>query len=400
MPKRDKKTRPWAELRKLRLRMEAQKNEEWYNSLTGRALYEMETQSLMNQTVIDRPVNLSMNNVTMTLTKGSGKKKEEKEKIKSVDPVTVMTDCMVDGAVVLRVRTSWTDLEIEDFQNVAELKIDGEGFIKFIRIQYLTLDANGKVGPWFRRDYEKKKANDPKSGKEKTISVRIDYPPVKKLADFDTLSPDQLTTVEIDFIPFVAQVWDTAQESFLIKKKRAFLELERVTMEISGENSKHSRRKLMVKAPAATELTLADLDDEINLLGDNGDAFYPDPHAAVINGFFKEQETQIEAIENATGVVATEKIVALSGVSRITAMKSLIDLSQKIRTKFIDLMILLEDLFKEHKIDTRQLTILVPPLGMLIVDVNNQATLLEVARAKGYISEYEERESIRQMLSL
>jgi len=400
MPKREQTGRPFQELTRLRRLMDAKKNEEWYEELTGRDIYEMDTISLMNQTVIDRPITLAMSNVTMTLTTGKGKAKDnEKSEIKSIDPESTMTNCMVDGRIVIRIRTGWDDLEIEDDANIAILEIDGKGYVKFIRIQYLILLPNGKPGGWFRRDYKKIKVINEKTSEEQEVSVRIDYPEVKKLEEFEKLSETDIKVEIIPFIPFVAQTWNKAQRSFL-KQKRAFLELERVSIEISGENEKHSRRKLFVKAPTGIKIEVADLGDEINQLDEKGNAFYPDPHAAVIEGFFKERKDQIQAIENATGVVATEKIVALSGVSRVTAMKSLIDLSQKIRKKFIDLMIQIENLFHEQDIDKRQLTILVPPLGMLIVDVNNQAALLQQAHEDGHISDYELRESTRQMLSL
>ena len=411
MPQREPQGKPYSEISRLRKKLESQKNEEWYCSLTSRDLYEMETQSLMNQTVIDRPIQLAMSNVTITLSSGAGTAKDEqKEELKSIDPEAIMTDCMVDGRVILKVRTSWTDLEIEDNDTVKELRIDGEGKIEFLRFQYQTTLENGKPGPFFRRDYSKVKVMRPNlqgedyedniEEQEVTISVKIDYPLVKRETDFDKLAPDEIVIEEIPYIPFVAQTWNKDQVGFLTKKKNALLELERVTIEIGGENNKHSRRKLFIKAPALVELELGDLHSEINTLDKDGDAFYPDPHAAVIEGFFKEQQKAIEAIENATGVVATEKIVALSGVSRIIAMKSLVDLSHKIQKKFINLMILLEDLFREYNIDSRQITVFTPPLGVMITDVTNQAVLLTEALAKGYISDYEARESTRQMLSL
>ena len=401
MPVRQKQDEGFARLTKLRKSMEAQRNEEWFLALTGRDIYEMDTQNLMNKTVVDRPVTLAMNNVVVVLTSGKGKKKDkDKEEVKSLDPETIMIDCMVDGRVVIRIRNDWNDLEVEDNDNIADLKIDGKGNVVFIRIQFQTLLENGKPGLWFRRDYRKDIMINIETGNEEIRFVRVDYPLVKKLTDFDKIDPEEIIITEIPFIPFVAQTWNPAQNSFFNKKHRSFLELERVTIEISGENTKHSRRKLMVKLPSGTQKSLGDLDDQINLLDKEGDAFYPDPHAAVINGFFKEQETQTEAIENATGVVATEKIVALSGVSRITAMKSLIDLAQKIRAKFIRLNILLETLFQEHDIDSRKVTVLLPPLGMMIVDVNNQDALLKEAHKDEHIDDFEFRESRRQMLGL
>jgi len=400
MPKREPSINV-AELTRLRKRMIANQNSEWYKSLTGRILYEMDTINLMNKTVVDRPVNLSMGNVEITLTSGSGKSDDEqKYTVKSIDPETVMTDCMIDGRVVIRIQDSWDNLEIEPYDQINTLKLDGTGYVSFLRIQYQVELDNNKKGGWFRRDYKKLEFINEETGKRDIVYVRMDYPIVKHEKDFEKLDDSDIIVTEIPYIPFVAATWNTAQKDFLITKKRAFIELERVSIEISGENYKHSRRKLFIKATPHTDREVADLGDEINQIDKDGDAFYPDPHAAVINGFFTERKDQIEAIENATGVVATEKIVALSGVSRITAMKSLIDLSQKIRNKFIGLMILIEELFEKHNIDKRQITVLVPPLGMLIVDVNNQAALLETAKEKGYITEYEERESIRQMLSL
>lgn len=95
-----------------------------------------------------------------------------------------------------------------------------------------------------------------------------------------------------------------------------------------------------------------------------------------------------------------EKIVALSGISRMTAMKSLVDLAQKIRKKFLDLMISVEKLMVEQGIDDRKMTVLMPPLGMIITDVNNQGTLLDTAIGNGTIDDYEYRESYRQLLGL
>jgi hypothetical protein len=401
MPKRDDPNVSYLNLNRLRRRMQENENSEWYKSLTGRDLYEMDTINLMNKTVIDRPITLSLNNVEVTLTSGSGTAKDDdKEIVKSIDPESIMTDCMIDGRVVIRIQDSWDNLEVEPWDQIHTVETDGTGYISYLRIQYQIEVENNRQGGWFRRDYRKIEFIDFDTGRRDIVYVRIDFPIVKRPEDFEKVDPNEIIVTEIPYIPFVAMTWNKAQVDFLITAKRAFIELERVSIEISGENNKHSRRKLFIKAPAHTEKEVAELGNQINQLTPEGDAFYPDPHAAVINGFFKEKDDAIEAIENKTGVVATEKIVALSGVSRITAMKSLIDLSQKIRKKFIALMVLIEELFKEHDIDNRQMTVFVPPLGMLIVDVNNQDALLTVAHEDGDITDYEKREIRRQMLSL
>lgn len=400
----------------LRKEMEIAQTEKWFREITGRFIYEMYTRTLMNKTVVDRPVSLALNGIAVVI----GEKPDEtddgsisenvantpedekkKDDIKSIDPIDVMTNTMVDGAAVVRLGTGWKDLTVEKPEYIKILRTDGDGFITFLRLQYKVKVKGVKNGRWFRRDYFIKfridEAGNPIRD-ESMISYRQDWKKVDREGDFDSAEP--LPKVEINFIPFVAFEWNKAHQSFLEPKKKAFLELERVSGEISGENVKHSRRKLFVKIPKNTDLKLEYLGDNVNLLTEKGDAFYPDPHSAVINGFFKERDDEVSFIENATGVVATEKIVALSGVSRLTAMKSIIDLAKKIRKIFLDGMMRIEELFQKHGFDERDMLILFPPLGMLVVDVNNQDALLEKAFNAGDITEHERKESRRMMLGL
>lgn len=397
---------------------ELAKAHEIFKHIDGRDLYEMPSRTMMAHTVIDRPVSLALNDVAVVLKEDGDEpplkpkrrtenspdidEEKEKEEIKSVHPVEIMTNAMVDGVAVIKIDMGWEFIEIVPYWEIARVQTDGKGLIKFLRIQFREVDDNGKKGLWFRRDYVKEPILEERE--DGTFEVtgmqafRIDWPKVRRVEDFEQNGP--ISKTEIEFIPFVAFEWNKRHESFLMPSKFAFIELERVSREISGENVKHSTRKLFVKDSNAADAELGVLGDQVNLLSEKGDAFYPDPHAAVIQGFFKERKDAVEFIENATGVVATEKIVALSGVSRITAMKGLVDLSKKIRRIFTDGMIETEQIYNDNDIDPRKMTILYPPIGMMIVDVNNQSALLKEAKDDGIISDHEYRESIRMMLSL
>lgn len=383
MPKRDNPNIEANILIEAKKRTEAIRAMDWFKKLTGRIIYETPTISLMNKTVIDRPVTLALNGTTI-------------EPETSLSPIETMTNSMVDGFAVARLGPGWEFIELVPFHEITILELDGLDFIKFIRFEY---PIDGEEGDrWFRRDYFKIDEFNEKGQKIGETAFVRDWGIVRKQEDFDQKDPIP-EAIAIEFIPFVAFPWKN-MESFFERIKLAVIHLEGVANEISTENIRHSTRKLFIKAPTGTTKEVVDFNDAINLLTQDGDAFYPDPHSAGMVSIFKEEKKVSEAIENATGVIATEKIVALSGVSRMIAMKSLTDLAKEIRSVFTKGMIRIETIF--NRADSRSGTLLInyQPIAMVVTDPLNQYELLEKAHLRDQISDHEFREATRVMLSI
>lgn len=371
-----------------RRRAEESRAMEWFAELTGREIYEEKTVSLVNRKIIDRPVRMALTGTTFTI--------NGEAKTISLNPVDVMTDSLVDGYAVVRLGPGWEYLSPVQFDTISEISVDGLGQISFLRFQYIVETASGDR--YFRRDYFVRLIYDERGRPVGKRSYYQDWELVRKIGDFNKIQPGE--EIEIAFIPFVVFPWRKF-ESFYEAIKKAILQVENVTTEISGENLKHSKRKLFVKLPTGTDVEIEDLGDNINKLTAEGDAFYPDPHSSAMDSFFKEKDGIVEAIEDATGVIATEKIVALSGVSRMFAMRSLIDFGKEIRNIFTLGMVRIESIFNEYGAGPKQkLLINYQPIAMAVADPVNQYELLTQALEANDINEHEKREAVRMMLSL
>lgn len=387
--------------------------DKWLKSITGRFLYEMPTVTMKARNVVDKPVSQALCDVRFQLIndKNKKKKKKDKEEFISFQAIDIATNTMVDGFSVVRLGPGWDFITIEPALNIRILETDAKGHIIFIRIQHLVDDVEGKP-VWFRRDYWQEiiKIEDDFTNVEESEKkfFRRDWPLVRKETEFADIEKegqeeiDEKTVVtEIPFIPFVAFEWNSRHESFLLPARDAFIELERVSIEISGENHDHHTRKLYVTGAPQTEILPADLGERVNILNTGDKAFYPDPHAQAMNSFFKERDDQERFIENFTGVIATEKIATLSGISRIIAMTSLVKLAKKIREVLLAGLIRIEEIFNGIEgVESKELLVLFSPLGMMIVDVNNMSALLKEAKEDGHIDEHEHREIVRMMISL
>ncbi len=373
------------ELIEARKQMEKAGADEWFKKLTGREVYEAPSVSLTAHTIVDRPVKLALNGTTFTPDI-------------SIDPVLTMIDCLVDGKVVIRLGPGWDDLTIEPHEHIHTVKNDGKGFVEALRIQYVIEDKKEKGRTLiYRRDYIKIPEKDEMGRIIGEHSFVLNYPLFKTEEAADKGVPNRITPIE--FIPFVAIEW-IRQISFLYDLRKALLRTEGVQDEISTENRRHSTRKLMMKLPTNTDIQVTELNEQINKLPVDGDAFYPDPHSAGMESIFKEKENIVTNIENATGVIAAEKMNFLSGVSRMWAMKSLTDFAKDIRKRFTDGMITIETIFKQADFRSEKIQIIYQPIAMPVTDVTNQYNILREAREDGVIDLIEYRESVRQMLSL
>jgi len=276
-------------------------------SLDGRALYEMDFISQMPDLLINRPVNMAMHRTIVNYP------------VKAVD---IMRNCLIDGGVIL---------EVGDKDHVAiqkyVTKVDYDAFtddLVFLEIKYVFEASTGEnlwhIEHWY-------KFSD-------GTGLYIQYKPTNNGDDSNKWVMD--FEIMVPVFPYVGIPW-VEHESFLKKPKSAMVRLELAYRVVGVENIERMGLSLFIEGVQdVNEIKTAPrkMGRRVHILPPDSKFHSPNPDAPGMELMVIEMVKLHEAIEAATGVVTTEKLATLSGISRIIAEKPLIILAEEIRDRF------------------------------------------------------------------
>lgn len=341
------------------------------NRMDGRGLYEMESLSLVNKYLINRPVNYAFHRTLINY---------------SVKPIDIMRACLIDGQVILKVDDS-EHIKMEEFVSKATWD-DFTDELNFVEIKYVYEEAIGK-------DYYHVEQYIKLSDGQAQWIVYEPVPPEAPEANWKV----KLSTT-LPVFPYVGIRW-IFNESFLMPLKTAIIRLESAYRVIGAENIERMGLSLYLEGVRnAEDIKTAPrkMGRRVHILPKDSKFHSPSPDAPGMELMVVELENLQTAIEKASGVVATEKLATLSGISRTIAEKPLIMLADELRSRFTGGMVEVEELSKamggapDLKISYRQLK--------YIEDRNSYLNILDKAKEAEAISDEEYAIELRMLLDL
>lgn len=281
------------------------------DSMDGRELYELETISLYNKYLVDRPVNYAFHRVMVNY---------------PVSPIDIMRDCLIDGQVILRVADA-EHIRIEQY--VSRVEWDAfDNTLNFIEIKYVYQDGG--------RDYYHVEHYIKNPDNTATWTV---YKPLRGNGTSEELVVDY--TIELPLFPFVGIQW-VFNTSFLMPPKAALIRLELAAQVIGAENVDRMGLALYLEGIRNVEDIKSaprKMGRRVHILPKDAKFHSPGSDAPGMELMVIEYNNLISAIEKATGVVSTENLASLSGVSRMIAENPLIILAEELRNRFTNGMV-------------------------------------------------------------
>ena len=289
--------------------MEQKDIEEFQNTLrklTGRDLYNLETLSLMNKFLINRPISYSLHRARLNY---------------PLSPMEVMKSCLLDGTVFIRVEDA-THMRIEKHVYLGTWDIFDE-ILNKVEIRFLYTQGNQDfthVETWERLE-----------GGARQIVFAPVIGNVVRVADLK-----EAFTMDFPLFPFVGIRWIDS-ESFLEPLKESVIRLEAAFQVIGAENIDRMGLALYLEGVRNVEdikTAPRKMGRRIHILPKDSKFHSPGSDAPGMELMLAELENLNSAIEKASGVVSTEKLASLSGISRQIAENPLIILSDEIRNRF------------------------------------------------------------------
>ncbi len=242
-----------------------------------------------------------------------------------VAPQKIMRNVLIDG---------WTVVKIGDPENIKiqehvwEVRYDrSSSILDYVRIQYQVEESPGQIDSrkmWYREDWHRWWNGTAWIGYVEIFKVVLNE------KDFEVVF-----TYEFPFWPFVAFRW-VDDESIIEPVKFSVIRLEGVSLQVEGENTRHSGRKLFIIGIRKGEnrLTPREISERINYLPENCEAYYVDSDTGGVGLMFEEQEKLDAYIERTTSVISIRQLAGLSGESRQIAEQPLVMLAEDIRMQF------------------------------------------------------------------
>lgn len=279
------------------------------DALTGRELYEMQTLSLVNRFLIDRPISRAFRKTLINY---------------EVKPIDIMRSCLIDGFVFLRV---------EDIEHISILKFVTKGVwdeftgdIILIETKYVYYDEQ------YRKDmYHIERFEQIGEGMLHTVFQPVDP------SDVNDEKKWVISTVSTfpRFI-FVGIRW-IDDLSFLMPLKENIINLERAYRVIGAENIERMGLQLYISGVRNLEDIKSAprrMGRRVHILPTDADFHSPGSDAAGMELMIAEIVNLTAALEKASCVVAAEKLAVLSGISRSIAEEPLNALAEGLRDLF------------------------------------------------------------------
>ena len=276
-------------------------------SMTARELYEMGSYTNAVKYIVNRPVNHAMHG-----TEGNY----------GVDPVNVMRNALIDGRAYYKV-------ESQEYIQFDKYVVDAIVDVFSNRIDYLMVCYpvevdDGKTMYWW-------------ASYERTLVGECLYT-TYYLTDSSDVRKEDLSVedqYELIDIPYVCAVWNEGV-SIIDEARTALIRLE-VVARVIGEENMDNRVRYLVGGDDITKIGSAPRrwGRPFRILPPNSSVENPASDTAAINLLTHEEAELWNNIEKSTGVVSTEKLATLSGVSRVIAEKPLLMLCDNVRASFM-----------------------------------------------------------------
>ena len=341
-------------------------------NMTGRDLYEMNSKSLVAKYIVDRPVDYALHGTEINY---------------PVDPILVMRNCLIDGAVYLRVEGSKA-IKIEDYVSKAEWNpISDE--LEFIERKWLYEDESDGQEYWHIEHYILLPDGEARF---------IEYMPVDDDSKPDTWVVD--TSIIVPFFPYVGISW-VAFQSFVETYKDNIIRQEAAFNVIASENIERMGLQLYIE-------NIRNVDDikyaprrfgrRVHVLPKDATFHSPSSDPAGVQLMIEELDRLDRALERASGVVSTERLASLSGVSRMVAERPLIILATDIRKRFEKGMQSVVEKIRTIE-PAPELEVSYKPLT-IVEDTDKRLRLLDRAIEKNALTPEEEIKELRFLLDL
>jgi hypothetical protein len=268
--------------------------------MSGRDLYDLHTYSLCPRYLIDRPCNFAMHGTFTNY---------------EIDSEQLMKTCLIDGSAFVKIG-DWRHLDIEKY--VIEVIYDGfteelkeiwTDYVAEDTLHYTTMYA---VGP---------------------PATQTNYKP-QRTCEKARLEVDEVIT--LPYFPYVGFFWHN-KTSFLDPVHEAVIRLEAAYRVVAVENIERKGMQLYLQGVRNVDDIKSaprKLGRSVHILPDGATFHNPGSDAPGLE-LIKWEIVQLwEGLEKATGVVSTEKLASLSGVSRLIAEKPLLMLCEDIRNVY------------------------------------------------------------------
>jgi hypothetical protein len=356
-------------------------------ALTAREMYEGAFITNAPHYLVNRPTNHAMHGTVTNY---------------PLDPVDVIKNVLVDGENFYKIE-DWEHIRKEDFVRRAE-KDHYTGQILSILICYPINDGN--LYYWERYIGGASPTGEAAYVDEWGTAGNCLYTQYKTTTDDSEKTEELLvpeTTRMLPFFPFVSVEWNGGV-SIIDTVRTALIRLEASARVIATENIERRGMALYItgvddiskikKAPRR-------FGRNAHMLPTGANFVFPNSDVAGIGLLTTEQNDLWNSIEKATGVVSTEKLATLSGISRLIAEKPLNMLAEDLRAKFLGLLMDIYELISFQP-DTPE-----PECTFLSLDIapgfDNAVQMLDLmdrALASGAIDDTEWKEKARYLLSL
>ena len=294
--------------------MEKQKIDEFVaamDAMTGRELYDMETLSLMNRFLIDRPISRAFRKTIINY---------------DVEPIDIMRSCLIDGFVFLRV-DDIDHIRIEKYvsQGRWDLLTDE---LMLIETKYLYFDETRREDMYHIEHW--------KRNPTKNSGIHIVYQPVDPGNETDERKWIVKTTTNYPVFPYVGIRW-IDETSFLIPLKASIIRLEAAYRTIGAENIERMGLSLFISGIRSKDDILTaprKFGRRVHIIPEKANFANMGTDAPGMELMIHEVNNLQGAIEKASCVVAAEKLAVLSGISRSIAEEPLNALAEGLRDLF------------------------------------------------------------------
>lgn len=338
--------------------------------MSGRQLYEMPSYSNMASYLVNRP---SVNAMHGTITNYP------------IEPLDMATNLLIDGAVYYKL-DDFQHIRRELYVKLAEWDYFSDQLVSVL-IGYVT-----EGGQWYYEHYTRLDDG----------CLKIVYKPTRK-----EVAPDELEKLEVDytieypFFPFVGARWKEGQ-SFLDPPKASLIRLETAYRIVGMENTERRGLSLYIEGvrdKSDIQTAPRKFGRNVHLLPKDAKFHSPGSDAPGIELMRWEVDRLEEGIERSTGVVSTERLATLSGISRVIAEKPLIFLCEQIRQIYSELLVEVQDTLSglgapEPEVSYRSLTQVSHEEARVVVDILNLALDSKVITDEEYARE------VRSLLNL
>lgn len=248
-----------------------------------------------------------------------------------------MTDCLVDGFVLYRLRAADDSEPLqEDPQIISHCDWEGRD-LRGVWIKYeYWVDQDGamlsspgeaegrKIHAWCYEEhvYRLRELAPIDPDNPDSVSTEVGeaayrrtrrYPAgrEKDYREYPWSAPELL-----DFFPYRGVRW-IEHRSLLAPVKSTILRYETALMNIATENNRHARRKMVGRGTGEFQKTVEEYAEEgLMVIPPNSDVFYPDTHADGVRVMYEELDRLEALLRDNVGLVKVADLHNASGTSR------------------------------------------------------------------------------------